>query len=166
MKALAIALLMISSTVTWAAPLQAGETAPCVTLPQVDKDGNKSTQSTCASQASGKKIVLEFFATWCGYCKQNLPVFESIAAKLQDKADFRVVGIDETTEPLEQYFAGRTMDGYSLAFDPQFSSVEAFGIEGTPSIYVIGTDGKIVLFHEGTMETPEEIQQVEDAIAN
>ncbi len=164
MKFLAIVLLLVAGSLSHAVPLDVGQDAPCITLPQVDKAGNKSNQSTCASNPTGRKVVVEFFATWCGYCVNNLPVFEKLAKDHSDKADFRILGLDNTTAPLEQFFAGRAMDGYSVAFDPQNLSSDAFAIRGTPSIYVLGTDGKIVLFHEGTMETAEEIKTVEDAI--
>jgi len=164
MRLFAFALIIFAGSFATAVPLDVGQDAPCITLPQVDKAGNKSNQSTCASNPTGKKVVVEFFATWCGYCVQNLPVFEKLAKDHSDKADFRILGLDNTTAPLERFFANKTLDGYSVAFDPQNLSSDAFAIDGTPSLYVIGTDGKIVLYHLGTMETPEEIKAVEDAI--
>lgn len=164
MKFSIVALFLFTSFAGFAAPIQPGATAPCVSLDQVDKAGNKSTQSTCASSPAGKKIVLEFFATWCRYCVSNLPKFEELAKKHNAVADFRILGLDDQPEPLEQYFAPRAMEGYAVAFDMQAASADAFGVEGIPSLYVIGADGKVVLFHEGTIETEAEMQAVEDAI--
>ena len=53
--------------------------------------------------ASGKTIVVDFFATWCGPCKMLAPIFESAAAKAGDKAEFGKVDIDTETKLVARY---------------------------------------------------------------
>lgn len=42
----------------------------------------------------GKPILTDFYADWCGPCKMQGPVFEALAEKMKDVADFRKVNVD------------------------------------------------------------------------
>lgn len=48
-------------------------------------------------------VVVDFFATWCGPCQMLAPVFESVGHKLEDKAKFLKVDIDESMEIARRY---------------------------------------------------------------
>ena len=53
--------------------------------------------------ASGEKVVVDFFASWCGPCKMLAPVFESAAAKAEGRAVFGKVDIDAEPELQQRY---------------------------------------------------------------
>lgn len=146
------------------AGLKVGDPAPCLSLKTVNSAGVSTMTSTCQSQASGKKLVLDFFATWCHYCVENLPVFEAMAAAHGDVAEFRIMGLDEKAKPLEDFFKVRDTSKYQVVYDQQNVSVDPFAVEGTPTTVVIGSDGKVKLIHLGTIESAQERKSVEDAI--
>ena len=50
-----------------------------------------------------KKVVCDFFATWCGPCKMLAPVMEKVSEKYADKAVFVKVDIDENMELAARY---------------------------------------------------------------
>ena len=147
-----------------AAGIKVGDKAPCITINTKDAAGVTTATSTCQSNPSGKKLVLDFFATWCRYCVSNLPVFENLAKNHHDAAEFRIVGLDDQAAPLDAFFKARNTSSYKVMYDMKSESADAFGIEGTPTTVVIGKDGKVELIHVGTMETAQEIKEVEDAI--
>lgn len=52
---------------------------------------------------SGKTVLVDFFATWCGPCKMLAPIFERVAEANADKAVFAKVDIDEVPEMAERF---------------------------------------------------------------
>jgi len=48
--------------------------------------------------AGGKLIVVDFFATWCGPCKQIAPVLETLSNELKDSVLFLKVDVDENED--------------------------------------------------------------------
>ena len=50
-----------------------------------------------------KTVFADFWATWCGPCRMLAPVFETLAAKYADKAEFVKVNVDEEAEAAMKY---------------------------------------------------------------
>ena len=101
----------------------------------------------------GKILVIDFFATWCRPCKEELPELKAIRNELRDRADidFVVVATNaggDTPERLRQ-FDKRQPIGLPLAFDPGGKAHTAFGFSGFPSLVVIDRAGQTRLRHEG-----------------
>lgn len=56
-----------------------------------------------AALASGRPVLLEFSATWCGPCQKVKPDVESLARELQGKAEVVAIDVDEQRELAAQY---------------------------------------------------------------
>ncbi len=56
-----------------------------------------------ASATSGKKVLIDFWATWCGPCKMVLPILKELAPQYEGKVDFYKVDADVTPELLQQF---------------------------------------------------------------
>lgn len=52
---------------------------------------------------SNKPVLLDFWATWCGPCQMQGPIFDEAAEKLSDKAVFGKVNVDEQQALAQQY---------------------------------------------------------------
>jgi thiol-disulfide isomerase/thioredoxin len=103
------------------------------------------------SSFKGKVILLNFWATWCGPCKVEIPWFMEFQQKYQDKG-FTVVGISSDDEPaaLKPFVAQYKMNYPVLQGLGRDDVHEAFGpVYGLPTTLLIGRDGRICKKHMG-----------------
>lgn len=105
---------------------------------------------------SGKVYVVEFWATWCGPCKANIPHLTAIAKQYQGKAEIIGVDIWESSDPTIQTLPrvekfvksqGAQMN-YHVAADTTSNRIanawmKAAGISGIPTAFIVGRDGSI-----------------------
>lgn len=103
------------------------------------------------SQYKGKVLLVDFWATWCGPCKVEIPGF----VELQDtygKRGFQVVGIsvDDTPAQLEPYIKELKMNYPVLLGLGRDDVQDAFGpLLGLPTTFLVSRDGKICATHAG-----------------
>jgi len=105
----------------------------------------------------GKVILLNFWATWCGPCKIEIPWFNEFQLKYKDRG-FVVLGIsaDDTVEQLKPFVAEQKM-GYPVLVGLGRDDVqEALGpVYGLPTTLLISRDGKICQTHVGLAKRAE-----------
>lgn len=117
---------------------------------------NSTSPSFKISDHLGQKvIILNFFATWCGPCRAEMPEFEKFYIAHKEK-DMILVAIDagEDKETVSQFIQqlGLTLP---VVLDPQDRVSELFRIRGLPTTVVIGKDEKILLHRVGAIFDPE-----------
>jgi peroxiredoxin len=99
------------------------------------------------AQFKGKVVLVDFWATWCGPCVEELPNVLAAYEKFHDKG-FEIIGIslDESESALKGFISKRGMK-WPQYFDGQAweSKMAAkYGVTGIPMTLLIGRDGKIV----------------------
>jgi thiol-disulfide isomerase/thioredoxin len=103
------------------------------------------------SSYKGKVILLDFWATWCGPCKLEIPWFNEFHQKYKDKG-FTVVGIsaDDELDKLKPFVAEYRMSYPVLQGLGRDDVQEALGpVWGLPTTLLISRDGKICKKHMG-----------------
>ena len=115
-----------------------------------DIDGNEVS----LSDFFGKPIVLNFWASWCGPCKSEMPDFEELYKAYGDDIHFLMVnltdGSQETVESASGYISGQ---GYTFPvyYDTDMEAAMTYGVYAVPQTYFIDGDGNIVTYAQGAL---------------
>jgi cytochrome c biogenesis protein CcmG/thiol:disulfide interchange protein DsbE len=155
--------LSFSSGVEAAAPAVCdAKTKPAnLTFTLKDMDGADVKLSTY----KGKVIVLDFWATWCGPCKVEIPAFVELQTKYRDQG-LVILGlsVDDPLEKLKPFATQYKMNYPVLVGRDRDDVQDAYGpIWGIPTTFVIGRDGNICKKHMG-MTTKEQFEKVIKAL--
>ena len=121
-----------------------GKQAPAWELKDVEGNTIKS------SDFKGKVVVLDFWATWCGPCRAEIPSFIALQDKY-GKDGLVVVGVslDEEGASVVKPFMKRNKINYPIVMaDTRIADLFG-GVEGIPTTFVIDRDGKIAAKHVG-----------------
>lgn len=91
----------------------------------------------------GKLTLVDFWASWCGPCRREIPVIKGLLEKYKD--DLNVVGVAVWDEPANTELAIKELDiKWPVIINAQKIPTDIYGISGIPCIIVIGPDGKIL----------------------
>ncbi|MCL4844904.1 MAG: redoxin domain-containing protein [Acidobacteria bacterium] len=122
-----------------------GTTAPDIELP--DLDGRRVR----LRDLRGKVVLLDFWATWCGPCREALPTLEVVHRGLKEKG-LVVLGVNPEAPSLARQFLFRENLTFTSLVDADEEAVRAFRVSGWPTQVLIDRDGKITLYSSGTNE--------------
>jgi thiol-disulfide isomerase/thioredoxin len=118
----------------------------------------------------GKAVVLNFWATWCQPCRQEIPLLVKLQAQYAGQG-LQVIGIatDETDEKSVQAFLKRMVVNYPMLMgtDDVGTMVAAFGgtLIGLPYTLVLDRNGKVLNIHAGELHPAEAEQLVNLALS-
>lgn len=126
-----------------------------------DADGNAHK----LSDFRGKPVVLNFWASWCGYCVMEMPEFENAWRELGDEVEFLMVNVTSGRETLESAKSFMAEQGYEFPvyYDTELSATYTYGAYSLPTTYFISPDGTLTAGARGAL-TAETLQQGIDMI--
>lgn len=101
------------------------------------------------SDFKGRKVVLQFWASWCPDCRAEVPHIKALQAKADpSKVAFVAVSFDRSIEAFKTYVTENYMGGVQL-YDPagmkQSEVAQAYKVKWIPSLYLIDEEGKVAL---------------------
>ncbi len=124
-----------------------GQQAPAFSF--VDYRGGDATDESLA----GKVVVLDMWATWCGWCFEGFPNLQKVYDQFQgnDKVAILAVNTDEisiTDAQVRASFA-KTKLTIPIVRDTKQAAGEAFQVQGLPTMVILGPDGTVQDYHIG-----------------
>jgi thiol-disulfide isomerase/thioredoxin len=115
-----------------------------------DQDGNQ----VALSDFFGKPIVLNFWATWCGPCKSELPAFDRLHSEYGEDVVFLMINLADGRDTLEGVQDFMEEEGYTFPvyFDTEANAAYAYQIRSIPMTIFINEDSEIADWHLGALD--------------
>lgn len=138
-----------------------GKQAPDFTA--LDMEGNKVS----LSDYIGKPIVVNFWATWCGPCKMELPAFENAYNEYGEEVTFLMVNMtdgERDTEGSVKAFIEDNGYTFPVFFDTKFSAASAYNVTGIPMTLYINADGTLADSHVGMIQEKALVKAIEELL--
>lgn len=140
-RALAASLLLALLAAP-AGALEAGKSAPVFDL--AGPDG-----AVRLAQYAGKVVYVDFWASWCGPCRQSFPWMNEMQAKYGAQG-LQIVGVNVDAKVDDaRAFLAATPARFAIGFDPAGATPRSYGVKGMPSSVLVGADGKVLFEHSG-----------------
>jgi thiol-disulfide isomerase/thioredoxin len=106
-------------------------------------------KSVTLSQLKGKVVFLNFWATWCGPCRVEMPGMEALHRRYREEGlEFVAVDIMENAVQVRDFMKNSNYT-FPVLLDPHGSVSTSYGIQALPSTYILDRDGKIIFFALG-----------------
>ena len=116
------------------------------------------------SDYEGKVVLLNFWATWCGPCKIEMPWFVEFQQKYRDRG-FSVIAVsmDEEGWDVVRPFMDHLKPNFPVVIGNDEMGEEFGGVVALPTTFIIDREGKIASSHQGLVsksDYEEEIEQL------
>lgn len=134
-----------------------GEPLPDLVVATLDD----CTPVATSSWLGDRPLVVNFWASWCGPCKDEMPVLEAVAEELSGQV--RVIGVTFQDRPADsRAFLEQVGVGYDNFVDADGQDLfRASGARGTPSTLLVTADGRIVHRHAGVVTREQLLASIE-----
>lgn len=133
---------------------EAKDPAPEFTVYDLDGNAHK------LSDFRGKPVILNFWATWCGYCQVEMPDFDEKYQQYGEDIHFIMLNVtDGAQETVESASAFIAQEGYTFPvyYDTDMDATASYNTSGLPVTYFIDAEGNFVAWQQGMM-TAETLQ--------
>ena len=116
---------------------------------------------------AGKVVLVDFWATWCGYCIEAFPEMKRVYEQYQDQG-FEIVGVnlDDSRDVVDAYLKSDPLPWTNIQVlegdGSEHPNAKRYAVSGIPFLVLVGRDGKVIR----TQVAPQQIETlVKDALA-
>lgn len=110
-------------------------------------EGRNTTLKELVSEKN-QPLVVNFWATWCAPCLEELPMFESVHNRIGHEVTFLGVNVSDSPTKANEMIADAGIS-YQMGRDPEGNFLVGLGIVGLPATVFIDSEGTIVDVHMG-----------------
>ena len=147
MVRIGITTLAVAVATAWpidASSLGNGEPAPACSVPLLD--GGRTIN---VADFRGNVVYLDFWASWCGPCRQSLPFMNELHKELAGKGlTIFAVSVDKTADDARGFLTKYPAQ-FTTAVDIAGACPKSYELQGMPSSYLIDRKGVVRAVHEG-----------------
>lgn len=165
-----------------------------ISVPEVSKDASETGQSAASapsfeladqsgtvhelSEYRGRVVVLDFFTTWCTYCKQTIPELQSVYEDYgRNEGDVVVLAVanpstserpnnaDVSQGMVESFLKGKGAE-YPCLMDLDGSVLSSYQVSGYPTTVVIAADGSVASYIPGAVSEDKLRGAIDAALAS
>jgi peroxiredoxin len=152
--------LVVASLLWPGAAIQASEIAPGQAAPTFTLK-SQSGKNLSLREYRGQVIMINFWATWCGPCRQEMPALNALYEKYRS-AGFMLFGVNVDGESANAaQMADRLKVSYPILFDTDKRASALYRIDAMPMTVLVDRDGKIRYVQPGYRAGYEEKYQAE-----
>ena len=136
----------IAATLAIAVPALAGSaSAPAPQFTLTARGG----RDVSLAQYHGQVVMINFWASWCGPCRQEMPLLESIYKKY-NKLGFTLLGVNvEPDSQAADDWLKATPVTFPILYDKESKVSKLYDVAGMPSTVIIDRSGKMRVLHRG-----------------
>lgn len=112
------------------------------------------------SDYRGKIVILNFWAVWCKYCKEEMPDLNELNKELEKSNEAVILAVDvqESVNTVKNYLTSNNIN-LKVLMDSDGKVAQTYGITGYPTTFIIDKDGSVYTYIPGktNKETLEKI---------
>ena len=134
---------------------------PCLAQAQEYKTVGLKDLTSIVAQNKGKVVMLNFFATWCPPCREEIPDLVSLAPKYEGKVVIVGLSVDEDASTLPAFLMRLKVD-YPVYWASD-DVIRAFNVRTIPHNVFYGKNGRLALMGSG-MVSKKELTEIFDSL--
>lgn len=110
-----------------------------------------------ANEKEKSIVILDFWASWCGPCRQVMPIMESLAKKYKEKG-VKVIAVNlrETPAQIKSFLESQGLHA-TVVLDKDGSIADQYYVSGIPQTVIVGKDGTVQAVHVGSRPDLEQV---------
>jgi len=136
-------IVALAAALAIAVPALAGTEAPAFTL------ASRGGGDVSLTQYHGQVVMINFWASWCGPCRTEMPLLDSIYRKY-NKLGFTLLGVNvEPDSKAAEDWLKQTPVTFPILFDRDSKVSKLYQVGGMPSTVIIDRTGKVRWLHKG-----------------
>jgi len=114
---------------------------------------NPDGETVKLSDYRGKIVILNFWTTWCYWCKVEMPDFNELNKELEkdDEAVILAVNVEESRDTVVEYLASENIN-LKVLLDEDGTVAQTYGISGFPNTFIINKDGTVYGYIPGATD--------------
>ena len=144
------AVLVVGFALLANAPAASAKAAPDEAL-----TGVNVSDASILGLASGKPLFLNFWATWCPPCVEEMPAIEAMYKKHGDRLNFAAVSVDNETGVVPAFISSRGLTLPVYIGSDLNKIANDYYLDAIPRSILVGADGSIIAEHAGGMTEAE-----------
>jgi len=110
---------------------------------------DQSGEKVDLRELQGKVVLVDFWASWCGPCKQEMPVLEALHKKYTEQGLVIVgINIDSNAKKMSKFLKAMPVS-FRIVQDPKLAVASKYEPATMPTSFFIARDGRVRYVHEG-----------------